>query len=94
MAESSMASPGEAAPSRPKRPAPLTRQSSSQSHISQSPSERGHHRPQKHKINHRNVTGGRMKRTMSTGKNLDKFAKDTQQTTATNEGRHHQRSSQ
>ena len=93
MAESSMASPGEAAPSRPKRPAPLTRQSSSQSHISQSPSERGHHRPQQHKVNHRHVAGGRMQRTLLTGKNLAKFAKATQQTQATEEGgRHHRRS--
>ena len=79
MAESSMASPEQTAPSRPKRPAPLTRQSSSQSHISQSPSEKGHHRPQQHKVNHRHVGGGRMQRTLSTGKNLAKFAKASQQ---------------
>ncbi|KZM27450.1 hypothetical protein ST47_g1415 [Ascochyta rabiei] len=76
--------------SRPKRPAPMTRQSSSQSHISQSPSEKGH-RP--HKVTHRHVAGGRMQRTASTGKNLGKFAKTTQtQTQATDEGRHHRRS--
>ncbi|KAL1598112.1 hypothetical protein SLS59_007122 [Nothophoma quercina] len=93
MAESSMASPGEAASLRPKRPAPLTRQSSSQSHISQSPSEKGHHRVQQHKVNHRHVAGGRMQRTLSTGKNLGKFAKASQQTQATEEsGRHHRRS--
>ncbi|KAF3049023.1 hypothetical protein E8E11_005911 [Didymella keratinophila] len=98
MAESSMASPEQpATSSRPKRPAPLTRQSSSQSHISQSPSEKGHHRPQQHKVAHRHVAGGRMQRTLSTGKNLGKFAKATQHTQAqaqaTEEGgRHHRRS--
>lgn len=94
MAESSMVSTDEAAPSRPKRPAPMTRQSSSQSHISQSPSEKGHHRPQQHKVNHRHVAGGRMQRTTSTGKNLGKFTKATQQTQATEDGggRHHRRS--
>ncbi|KAF9697822.1 hypothetical protein EKO04_004388 [Ascochyta lentis] len=91
------------APSRPKRPAPMTRQSSSQSHISQSPSDKSHHRP--HKVTHRHVAGGRMQRTASTGKNLGKFAKATQtqtqaqaqaqaqtQTPAGDEGRHHRRS--
>src|SRR5690242_8689067 len=95
MAESSMASPEQAGPSRPKRPVAMTRQSSSQSHISQSPSEKGHHRPQQHKVNHRHVAGGRMQRTLSTGKNLGKFAKATQHppTQATDEGgRHHRRS--
>jgi hypothetical protein len=99
MAESSMASTDEAAaPTRPKRPAPLTRQSSSQSHISQSPSEKGHHRPSQHKVTHRHVAGGRMQRTASTGKNLGKFTKAAQQTQATEEGggggggRHHRRS--
>jgi hypothetical protein len=96
MAESSMASPEQpATSSRPKRPAPMTRQSSSQSHISQSPSEKGHHRPQQHKVTHRHVAGGRMQRTLSTGKNLAKFPKATQHTQAqaTEEGgRHHRRS--
>ncbi|KAJ4992459.1 hypothetical protein SVAN01_02168 [Stagonosporopsis vannaccii] len=103
MAESSMASPEQAGASRPKRPAPMTRQSSSQSHISQSPSEKGHHRPQQHKVNHRHVAGGRMQRTLSAGKNLGKFAKATQHqhqhqhqhppTQAADEGgRHHRRS--
>lgn len=91
-----MASPEQpATSSRPKRPAPMTRQSSSQSHISQSPSEKGHHRPQQHKVNHRHVAGGRMQRTLSTGKNLGKFGKGTQhaQAQATEEGgRHHRRS--
>ncbi|KAF3037055.1 hypothetical protein E8E12_000731 [Didymella heteroderae] len=90
-----MASPEQAAASRPKRPAPMTRQSSSQSHISQSPSEKGHHRPQQHKVNHRHVAGGRMQRTLSTGKNLGKFAKATQHTQAQateDGGRHHRRS--
>lgn len=99
MAESSMASPEQAASARPKRPAPMTRQSSSQSHISQSPSEKGHHRPQQHKVNHRHVAGGRMQRTMSTGKNLGKFTKATQQQQQQQQqqavdegGRHHRRS--
>lgn len=96
MAESSMASPEQpATSSRPKRPAPMTRQSSSQSHISQSPSEKGHHRPQQHKVAHRHIAGGRMQRTLSTGKNLGKSAKATQHTQAqaTEEGgRHHRRS--
>lgn len=73
----------------------MTRQSSSQSHISQSPSEKGHHRPQQHKVNHRHVAGGRMQRTLSTGKNLGKFAKATQHPptqTADEGGRHHRRS--
>ncbi|KAF2623574.1 hypothetical protein BU25DRAFT_461949 [Macroventuria anomochaeta] len=88
-----MASTDEAAPSRPKRPAPMTRQSSSQSHISQSPSEKGHHRPAQYKVNHRHVAGGRMQRTTSTGKNLGKFAKAAQQPQATEDsGRHHRRS--
>lgn len=91
-----MASPEQpATSSRPKRPAPMTRQSSSQSHISQSPSEKGHHRPQQHKVTHRHVAGGRMQRTLSTGKNLGKFGKGTQhaQAQATEEGgRHHRRS--
>ncbi|KAF1359198.1 hypothetical protein EJ07DRAFT_166217 [Lizonia empirigonia] len=83
------------AASRAKRPTPMTRQSSSQSHISQSPPEKGHHRPQQHKVTHRHVAGGRMQRTMSTGKNLGKFAKATQQQAqAADEsgGRHHRRS--
>ncbi|KAJ4371779.1 hypothetical protein N0V86_008333 [Didymella sp. IMI 355093] len=93
-----MASPEQAATTtpRPKRPAPLTRQSSSQSHISQSPSEKGHHRPQQHKVSHRHVAGGRMQRTLSTGKNLGKFAKAAQHTQTQQaeegSGRHHRRS--
>ncbi|KAH6629266.1 hypothetical protein C7974DRAFT_413077 [Boeremia exigua] len=96
-----MASPEQATASRPKRPAPMTRQSSSQSHISQSPSEKGHHRPQQHKVTHRHVAGGRMQRTMSAGKNLGKFNKAAQQqpppqsqpqTPQAEEGRHHRRS--
>lgn len=80
----------------------MTRQSSSQSHISQSPSEKGHHRPQQHKVAHRHVAGGRMQRTLSAGKNLGKFPKATQHQQhqqhqqppqATDEGvRHHRRS--
>ena len=96
MAESSMASPEQAATAsaRPKRPAPLSRQNSSQSHISQSPSEKGYHRPQQHKVTHRHVAGGRMQRTLSTGKNTAKFAKVTQQQhqPAEEGGRHHRRS--
>jgi hypothetical protein len=98
MAESSMASPEQAATAsaRPKRPAPMTRQSSSQSHISQSPSEKGYHRPQQHKVTHRHVAGGRMQRTLSTGKNTAKFTKATQQQhqhpPAEEGGRHHRRS--
>lgn len=103
MAESSTASPEQLASSRPRRPAVLTRQSSSQSHISQSPSDKGqHHRPQQHKVTHRHVAGGRMQRTQSTGKNVAKLAKGTQQqqqqhppAQATDEaagGRHHRRS--
>lgn len=100
MVESSMASPEQAgSSSRPKRPAAMTRQSSSQSHISQSPSEKGHHRPQQHKVAHRHVAGGRMPRTLSAGKNLGKFAKAPQHTqhhtqaqAADEGGRHHRRS--
>ncbi|KAF1925152.1 uncharacterized protein M421DRAFT_103375 [Didymella exigua CBS 183.55] len=101
MAEPGTASPEQAGSSRAKRPAPMTRQSSSQSHISQSPSEKGHHRPQQHKVVHRHVAGGRMQRTASTGKNLGKAGKATQHThtqaqaqgqAADEGGRHHRRS--
>ncbi|CAO2658366.1 Nn.00g060890.m01.CDS01 [Neocucurbitaria sp. VM-36] len=78
--------------SRPKRPAAMTRQSSSQSHISQSPSE-GYSRPAQHKPQ-RHVVGQRVQRNTSFGKNLNKLnkaAKEVQQA-AENTARHHRRS--
>ncbi|KAF1850378.1 uncharacterized protein K460DRAFT_361179 [Cucurbitaria berberidis CBS 394.84] len=78
--------------SRPKRPAAMTRQSSSQSHLSQSPSE-GPQRPVQHKVQ-RHVVGQRVQRNLSAGKNLNKLAKAGQQVqqAAENTGRHHRRS--
>jgi hypothetical protein len=69
------------------------RQSSTQSHISQSPTEGGY-RPAQHKVNRHHVVGGRMQRTMSAGKNLTKFAKANPAAThAPEDGtRHHRRS--
>ncbi|KAJ4376355.1 hypothetical protein N0V83_001638 [Neocucurbitaria cava] len=70
----------------------MTRQSSSQSHISQSPSE-GHQRPAQHKAQ-RHVVGQRVQRNASFGKNLNKLskaAKEVQQA-AEHTARHHRRS--
>ncbi|KAJ6199777.1 hypothetical protein J3E72DRAFT_393276 [Bipolaris maydis] len=70
--------------SRSKRPTPMTRQSSSQSHISQSPSEGGHQRHTHHKAqrHHRNLN------------KLSKAEKQAQQAQqgAEHGGRHHRRS--
>ncbi|KAH7381493.1 hypothetical protein DE146DRAFT_760923 [Phaeosphaeria sp. MPI-PUGE-AT-0046c] len=79
--------------SRPKRPAPMTRQSSSQSHVSESE----HPRPAQHKAQRHHVVGHRMQRNLSTGKNLNKLNKAAQhaqlsQHTAEKETRHHRRS--
>ncbi|KAF2825097.1 hypothetical protein CC86DRAFT_39060 [Ophiobolus disseminans] len=83
------------AQSRPKRPTPMQRQSSSQSHVSQSPSE-GHPRPAQHKA-HRHVVSARVQRNASFGKNLNKLNKAAQQVqqaqqAADKEARHHRRS--
>ncbi|KAH9879503.1 hypothetical protein IAQ61_001321 [Plenodomus lingam] len=88
--------------SRAKRPAAMTRQSSSQSQPSQSPSE-GHARPAHHKTrgHGHHVVGQRVQRNASFGKNLNKLnkaaqaAQHTQQAqahTADSTGRHHRRS--
>ncbi|RYN24817.1 hypothetical protein AA0114_g12748 [Alternaria tenuissima] len=82
--------------SRPKRPAAMTRQSSSQSHISQSPSE-GPHRSAHHKSQRHHVVGQRVQRNTSFGKNLNKLNKAEKQAQqalqgAENTGRHHRRS--
>jgi hypothetical protein len=71
------------------------RQSSTQSHISQSPTEGGYQRPAaQHKVNRHHVVGGRMQRTMSAGKNLTKFAKNNPGAPHPPEdsARHHRRS--
>ncbi|KAI8931551.1 hypothetical protein NX059_011206 [Plenodomus lindquistii] len=84
--------------SRPKRPAAMTRQSSSQSHLSQSPSE-GHARPAHHKARGHHVVGQRVQRNASFGKNLNKLnkaaqaAQQAQQAQAADtSARHHRRS--
>ncbi|KAF2847469.1 hypothetical protein T440DRAFT_191933 [Plenodomus tracheiphilus IPT5] len=84
--------------SRPKRPAAMTRQSSSQSHLSQSPSE-GHTRPAHHKARGHHVVGQRVQRNASFGKNLNKLnkaaqaAQQAQQAQAADStARHHRRS--
>jgi hypothetical protein len=77
----------------------MTRQSSSQSHISQSPSEGGHQRPVQHKA-HRHHVGQRVQRNHSFGKNLNKLNKAAQQVQQVqqaqqfveNTARHHRRS--
>jgi hypothetical protein len=87
----SMASADEAH-SRPKRPAPMTRQSSSQSHLS----EGEHQRPAQHKAQRHHVVGQRVQRSLSTGKNMNKLNKAAQQAqqaqqAADTEARHHRR---
>ncbi|KAH9876473.1 hypothetical protein J1614_003604 [Plenodomus biglobosus] len=84
--------------SRPKRPTAMTRQSSSQSHLSQSPSE-GHARPAHHKARGHHVVGQRVQRNASFGKNLNKLnkaaqaAQQAQQAQAADStARHHRRS--
>ncbi|KAI4638636.1 hypothetical protein J4E93_009937 [Alternaria ventricosa] len=82
--------------SRPQRPAAMTRQSSSQSHISQSPSE-GAQRSAHHKSQRHHVVGQRVQRNTSFGKNLNKLSKAEKQAQqalqgAENTGRHHRRS--
>lgn len=87
-----MVSSGDDTQSRPKRPAGMTRQHSSQSHISQSPSE-SHQRPAQHKVSRHHVVGARMQRNPSTGKHPGKLTKATQQQpTAEEASRHHRRS--
>jgi hypothetical protein len=78
--------------SRPKRPAPMQRQSSSQSHLS----EGEHQRPAQHKAQRHHVVGQRVQRTLSTGKNMNKLNKAAQQVqqaqqAADKEARHHRR---
>lgn len=75
----------------------MTRQSSSQSHISQSPSEGGHQRSAHHKTQRHHVVGQRVQRNTSFGKNLNKLNKAEKQAQqaqqgAENTGRHHRRS--
>jgi hypothetical protein len=78
--------------SQPKRPAAMTRQSSSQSHLS----EGEHQRPAQHKAQRHHVVGQRVQRNLSTGKNLNKLNKAAQQVQQTQqaaekEARHHRR---
>jgi hypothetical protein len=80
--------------SRPKRPTAMSRQSSSQSHISRSPSDNTRPAPQKGQRHH--VVGQRVQRNSST-KNLTKLNKAAQQMqqiqqAAEKEARHHRRS--
>ncbi|KAH7070123.1 hypothetical protein FB567DRAFT_456291 [Paraphoma chrysanthemicola] len=85
--------------SRPKRPTAMARQSSAQSHVSQSPSET-HHRPAQHKAQRHHVVGQRVQRNTSFGKNLNKLNKAAQQMqqaqqaqqAADKDARHHRRS--
>lgn len=72
----------------------MTRQSSSQSHISQSPSEGGHQRAAHHKGQRHHVVGQRVQRNTSFGKNLNKLSKAEKQAQqgAEHGGRHHRRS--
>ncbi|KAF2025586.1 hypothetical protein EK21DRAFT_76082 [Setomelanomma holmii] len=82
--------------SRPKRPTAMQRQSSSQSHISQSPSE-SHQKSAHHKAQRHHVVGQRVQRNASFGKNLNKLNKAAQQVqqaqhAAEKEARHHRRS--
>jgi len=86
--------------SRPKRPAAMARQSSSQSHLSQSPVE-GHGKPAHHKAQRHHVVGQRerVQRNASVGKNLNKLNKAAQQAQAQAQAqaadsttRHHRRS--
>ncbi|KAF1941658.1 hypothetical protein EJ02DRAFT_192315 [Clathrospora elynae] len=89
----------EDAHSQPKRPAPMMRQSSSQSHISQSPSE-GAQKSAHHKAQRHHVVGQRVQRNTSFGKNLNKLTKAGQQAqhaqqaqqAAEGTARHHRRS--
>jgi hypothetical protein len=74
----------------------MARQSSSQSHVSQSPSDT-HHRPAQHKAQRHHVVGQRVQRNTSFGKNLNKLNKAAQQVqhaqqAADKEARHHRRS--
>jgi hypothetical protein len=78
--------------SQPKRPVAMTRQSSSQSHLS----EGEHQRPAQHKAQRHHVVGQRVQRNLSTGKNLNKLNKAAQQVqqiqqAADKEARHHRR---
>lgn len=79
--------------SRPKRPAAMTRQLSSQSHLS----EGEHQRPAQHKPQRHHVAGHqRVQRNMSSGKNLNKLNKAAQhvqqaEKAAEKEARHHRR---
>jgi hypothetical protein len=82
--------------SRPKRPAAMTRQSSSQSHISQSPSEGGPQRSAHHKAQRHHVVSQRVQRNTSFGKNLNKLNKAEKQAqqaqqASDNPARHHRR---
>ncbi|KAF2124093.1 hypothetical protein P153DRAFT_371402 [Dothidotthia symphoricarpi CBS 119687] len=87
-----MGSSGDEGQSRPKRPAAMSRQHSSQSQVSQSPSE-SHQRPQ-HKATRHHVVGSRVQRNPSTGKHLNKLAKAAQPPppAADDTARHHRRS--
>ncbi|KAF2657698.1 hypothetical protein K491DRAFT_594374 [Lophiostoma macrostomum CBS 122681] len=68
-----MASSSADAHSQPRRPAPMARQSSTSSYVSQSPGD-GHHKPAQHKAQRQHVVGqSRMQRNRSFGKNLDKL---------------------
>lgn len=84
--------------SRSKRPTAMARQSSAQSHLSQSPSETPT-RPQ-HKVQRHHAVGHRVQRNTSFGKNLNKLNKVAQQVqqaqqaqaAADKDARHHKRS--
>ncbi|KAF2194053.1 hypothetical protein K469DRAFT_709549 [Zopfia rhizophila CBS 207.26] len=70
-----MASSSQDAHSQPKRPAAMARQSSTSSHVSQSPSDT-HHKAAHHKAPKQHVVGqSRIQRNTSFGKNLNKLNK-------------------
>jgi hypothetical protein len=77
--------------SRPKRPAAMTRQSSSQSHLSEGEHQRPQHKAQRH-----HVVGHQRVQRNTSGKNLSKLNKAAQQVqqaekAAEKEARHHRR---
>lgn len=67
----------------------MTRQSSSQSHISQSPSEGGHQRATHHKAQRHHVVGQRVQRNTSFGKNLNKLTKADKHAQHAHQGAEH-----
>ncbi|KAF2009498.1 hypothetical protein BU24DRAFT_76033 [Aaosphaeria arxii CBS 175.79] len=89
-----MASSSADAHSQSKRPTAMARQTSTSSHVSQSPTDAGHrHAP--HKVQRQHVVGqSRMQRNLSLGKNLNKLNKQLTQAQAGDGGsaaKHHRR---